>query len=152
MKVRKATIDDINEIADLYIEQFCIMKDLQPDFYQEGEQSKAFIQGVIESDDSDILVLTDNAIVGLALLQTKETPDFPFFVKHKYAYLMDIVMTKDCRGKGMGSILLEEAKKWAIDRELEYVELDVLSGNDNAIRFYRKHGFMDKKHLMFCKL
>ena len=152
MKVRKAVIDDIDAIAALYREQFCTMKDLQPDFFREGAQSKDFIRDIIECNESDILVITESVIVGFVLLQTKETPDFPFFIKHTYAYVMDIVMTRDCRGKGMGSILLEEAKKWAIDRELEYVELDVLSNNATAIQFYKKHGFTDKRQSMFCRL
>jgi len=152
MEVRKAVIDDINELATLYTEQFRTMKDLQPDFFQEGAQSKEFIQSIIACTESDILVLTNGVIIGFVLLQAKETPDFLFFIKHRYAYVMDIIITKDCRGNGMGSILLKEAKKWATDRELDYLELDVLSNNINAIQFYKKHGFMDKRQSMFCKL
>ena len=153
MQVRKASIDDINEIAALYIEQFSAMKDLQPAFFQEGEQSKVFIQGMIEGDDSDILVLhKNNNIIGFILLQVKETPDFPFFIKHRYAYLMDIVISKSERGQGMGSTLIKEAKQWAKDRNLAYIELDVLSNNDKAITFYKKHSLENKRQSMFCRL
>lgn len=153
MQVRKAVLDDINGIANLYIEQFCKMKDLQPDFFQEGSQSKEFIKSIIEDNDSDFLVIMkENIMVGFLLLQSKETPDFSCFIKHKYAYLMDIVISEDDRGKGMGSLLLDEAKKWSKDKQLDYIELNVLSNNNNAIQFYQKHDFKEKSQTMFFTL
>jgi len=153
MIVRKATPDDINDIASLCIEQFQAMTALQPYFFQYGEQSKAFIQSVIEGDASDILVCElKNEIEGFVLLQAKETSDFPFIVQHKFAYLMDIIVRKNHQGNGYGKALLNEVKKWASERNLEYIELDVLTNNENAIQFYLKNNFEDKRKTMFCRL
>lgn len=153
MEVRTAVLDDIDGIAKLYIKQFCKMKDLQPDFFQEGSQSKEFIKSIIEENNSDFLVImNENHMVGFLLLQSKETPDFSCFIKHKYAYLMDIVISEDYRGKGMGSLLLNEAKIWANDKKLDYIELNVLSNNNDAIQFYQRHDFKEKSQTMFCKL
>jgi len=153
MQIRKAVLGDIEDILSLYAEQFHALADLLPYFFKEGEQSKEFIKSIIESDESDVLVcIAEGIIKGFALLQVKETPNFSFFIQHKYAYLMDIVTTQGDRGKGYGNALIFEAKKWASEKQLEYIELDVLSNNNNAIRLYNKHGFNEKRYTMFCQL
>ncbi|WP_337981008.1 GNAT family N-acetyltransferase [Lysinibacillus sp. JNUCC-52] len=48
--------------------------------------------------------------------------------------------------------MLSEAKKWAKNRQLDYVELNVLSGNIGAIALYEKQGFQDMSHIMRLEL
>ncbi|MGE7673281.1 GNAT family N-acetyltransferase [Lysinibacillus sp. NPDC094403] len=48
----------------------------------------------------------------------------------------------------IGSVLLHEAKKWAEERKLDYLELNVLAENIGAINLYNKHGFKEMCHTM----
>ena len=129
------------------------MAELQPTFFCEGEQDAAFVESIIMGEDSDILVLeADGQLCGFVVLQAKETAPFSFFVKHRYAYLMDIIVAAADRGKGYGKALMDAAKAWAINRNLAYIELDVLSNNANAIAMYAKYGYQDKRKSMFLPL
>lgn len=79
--VRKATIDDIPAIAELYREQFREIAKLIPDFIKEGDQSTEFIENTIANEESDILVYeNDGIVIGFVLLQAKIRPDFQFML------------------------------------------------------------------------
>lgn len=151
--IRKATVDDIPAIAELYREQFREMSKLIPDFIKEGDQSVEFLEKTISDDDSDILVYeNDGIVVGFILLQAKERPDFDFMLPGKYCYIMDIIVTESSRGKGFGTMLMNSAKNWAKEQNCNLINLDVLVNNNGAIKLYEKLGFIPKAQEMYCKL
>lgn len=151
--VRKATNNDIPAIAELYREQFREMAKLIPDFIKEGDQSTEFIENTIANEESDILVYeNDGMVVGFILLQAKIRPDFPFMLPGKYCYILDIIVTKNHRGKGFGTALMNAAKDWAKEWDCNFINLDVLVNNLSAINLYEKLGFIPKAQEMYCKL
>ena len=54
-----------------------------------------------------------------------------------------MVILPEYRLKGYGKYLIEEAQKWAKERNLKSIELNVLSNNYSAIAFYEKVGFQN---------
>ena len=153
MKVRKAKIKHLEDIENLYSEQFKVAASLSPYFCQVGYQESDFIKNTIKSKDSQIyLLLDEKEVCGFILLQEKESSNFSFSIPHKFAYIMDILILPEYRGKGYGNILIDIAKKWARKRKLDYLSLDVLANNKNAINFYKKNDFKDKSLNMFLIL
>lgn len=151
--IRKAVLDDISSISELYREQFREMSKLIPDFIKEGDQSIEFLEKSISNNESDILVYeNDGIIVGFILLQAKVRPDFDFMLPGKFCYIMDIIVTGKERNKGFGTALMNSAKDWAKDRDCSFINLDVLANNHGAIALYEKLGFMPKAQEMYCKL
>jgi len=151
--IRKATVDDIPAIVELYREQFREMAKLAPDFIKEGDQSIDFLEKTISNDDSDILVYeNDGTAVGFILLQTKKRPDFDFILPGKFCYIMDIIVTETHRNKGFGTALMNSAKDWAKEQNCSFINLDVLVNNSGAIKVYEKLGFLPKAQEMYCKL
>ena len=57
---------------------------------------------------------------------------------------MDACVVEEERSKGTGSYLVESVKTWAQRRNLDYVELNVLSNNDRAISVYQREGFEEE--------
>ena len=53
-------------------------------------------------------------------------------------YLEDILVTKDMRGKGLGSLLFERLMEEAWEKKLNGIVFQVLEWNEAAIRFYKK--------------
>lgn len=151
--IRKATVDDIPAISELYREQFREMAKLIPDFIKEGDQSIEFLEKTISNDDSDILVYeNDDTVVGFILLQAKERPDFDFMIPGKYCYIMDIIVTESHRNKGFATALMNSAKDWAKEQSCNLINLDVLVNNHGAIKLYKKLGFILKAQEMYCKV
>lgn len=151
--IRKAIINDIPAISELYREQFREMAKLIPNFIKEGDQSNEFLEKTVSDDNSDILVYeNESEIVGFILLQAKTRPDFDFMLPGKYCYIMDVIVTETHRGKGFGTALMNTAKDWAKERDCNFINLDVLANNPGAIKLYEKLGFIPKAQEMYCKL
>ena len=93
------------------------------------------------------------ALLGLALVQYAGwTPEFSCVLPHRYASLNDLVVAREKRCQGIGSLLLGAAKRWARDRRLEYLELNVLAQNSKAIELYESHDFVEATRTMRCML
>ncbi len=149
MKYRKAEMGDLPGLLEIYPLLFEASAALQPHRFQKAQQDEAFLRGTILGDDSDILVAEDGGrIVGFALLLQMETPPYKCVVRHGYAYLMDLLVIPGYRRRGVGGELLSRAVLWAKDKGLDFVELNVLAQNEDAIRFYKKHGFFDTMKTM----
>ena len=57
-------------------------------------------------------------------------------------YVMSLAVLAPERGRGMGAALLREVSDEARSAGLRAVALDVAVGNEAAIRFYRREGFV----------
>lgn len=149
MNIELACINDLNDIKKLYEILFLDMSKLQPEYCREANQDEGFLKTIIESDKDDILIVKENhQVLGFALVQQQNTPPFNCFVPHKYAYLMDIVVAPDQRGRGIGRQLINAVKSWAKARKVEYIELGVLTQNENAIKLYESMEFVECRKTM----
>lgn len=61
--------------------------------------------------------------------------------KKNVANLGAIYVEPDCWNKGIGTALLREFEKFCCRRDYETIQFQVLSENDVAGSFYRKHGY-----------
>ena len=53
----------------------------------------------------------------------------------------DLVVLPEARGRGIGSQLMEWARREFAQRGIREIELTVSEGNDLALAFYERHGF-----------
>ena len=62
-----------------------------------------------------------------------------------YAAITELIVRKPYRGRGVGRMLVEEAKRIAKAQGCEEIDVSVEVQNEKAIGFYEKLGF-EKKH------
>lgn len=74
-----------------------------------------------------------NKIVGMALYYIRYST-----WKGPKMYLEDLVISKQWRGKGIGMQLFEQLFKAAKERNLNGINWQVLTWNEDAIHFYKK--------------
>ena len=60
--------------------------------------------------------------------------------KGQVMYLEDIIVTESHRGKGIGSMLMDQLIQEAKQKQFGRIVWQVLEWNEPAIRFYRKYG------------
>ena len=61
----------------------------------------------------------------------------------EYGYIADIYVVPALRKKGVAALLMDAIENFFIKRKMRYVELQVLSGNAAALRFYEKQGWSE---------
>ncbi|MEY9974038.1 ribosomal protein S18 acetylase RimI-like enzyme [Lysinibacillus sp. RC46] len=153
MNIKIASSEEIPQIEILYEELFLEMSKLQPQYIAPAKQDVEFLKNIILEEKSDIFVAElDNNIAGFLLIQELATPPYSCIVQHNYAYIMDVIVGGQYQSKGIGSLLLQEAKKWAEERKLDFLELSVLAENIGAINLYDKHGFNETSRTMRLEL
>jgi ribosomal protein S18 acetylase RimI-like enzyme len=66
----------------------------------------------------------------------------------KYAWIFDIEVDPESRGRGLGSKLLSHAEGWARDQGAGAIELHVFANNSVALNLYRKYGYEEKSYIL----
>ena len=149
MEIRLATLNDIEPIRQLNNEFWVYNARLQPEYYKEADESGAYPKSVIVSNDSDIIIATEGDIVtGLIHVRKAQTPPYAPIVKHEYAEVVDLIVSAPYRRNGIGTKLMEAAKEWGKMRNLDYIELFVLSNAKGEVAFYEEYGFDTVSHTM----
>lgn len=149
MNIRKGKLNDLEEICRLYEVLFTNMANLQSDYIKVVPQDENFIKQVINDDIYNIFVAEENnKLLGFIIVQEMKTREYKCIVPHKYSYIVDIVVDTNSRSKGIGKLLLEEVKTWSKNKNLDYVELSVLSNNYKAIKLYENFGFKEYQRNM----
>lgn len=116
----KMTIYDLDNIKDILLSDF-------DDFW-----SYEILKQELDCDNSYFIVAKDNnQIVGFAGLK----------IIIDEADIMNIVVKKDFRNKGIGSCLLDNLILCCQDLSLKIITLEVNVNNLNAISLYKKFGF-----------
>ncbi len=152
--IRPAATADIPAILALYRELDSALVALQPEFFCEAPREEAEVRKAIQADDADFLLAErDGLPVGFALVAYAGwTPEYSCVLPHRFARLEDLVVGKAYREQGIGGELLAAAKRWARNRRLEYLELNVLAQNENAVRLYESQDFVEATKVMRCML
>ena len=152
MEIRVATLADVEQIAQLFIEQFDVHARLTPYLMQPGPMGEDFIRKTITDEDSQFYLATEaGRAVGFVSVYQRQSPDEAFMIPRRYAYLMDIIVTQSYQGQGIASQLLDAAKEWAVGRGLDYIELTVESNNP-AAGLYLKKGYEEAQKIMRHRL
>jgi len=153
MELRKAVLSDIEALCRLLTEFFAYNADLQPMYCNAAIGDREYPESIIESDDSDFLVaVADGIIVGFIHINTMKTPPYNAVVPYNYAEIMAFMVTAKYRNAGIGLKLINYAKEWSKDRNLEYIELNSLSNATEANSFYDKYNFDTVSYIRRCIL
>ncbi len=96
-----------------------------------------------------LVAVLDRRIVGYAtLLANVSSEDERDEIIFTYAYIGDLVVAADQRGKGVGKALLAECEKRARAAGRRWLRITVLAANEGARRVYEEFGFASQFHYM----
>jgi ribosomal protein S18 acetylase RimI-like enzyme len=89
--------------------------------------------------DSIIFVAEDEneTPAGFIHLQTQSD----YFNGKKHAYISDLAVDKSFEGQGIGSLLLDKAEEWVLQKGYRLLTLYVFKGNQHARHVYEERGF-----------
>lgn len=150
INVRKAKVNDIDLILnfenDLLNSALDLMKKYTPqnlsDWVLKDDYNEIllnYIKGRIYSKNDAIFISeVDGKPVGHMIISIKK--NFPIFNMLYYGRINTIFIKEEYRGRGISSILKDEAFKWFKSKGIKRVSLNVLPNNKPAIDAYQKWG------------
>ncbi len=143
--VEQATLEDLPQLTDLLVELFSHESDFKPDRIKQMRGIRLVLENPARGR---IFVLRSHGrIIGMInLLFTISTAEGGFVM-----LLEDLVIHKDHRGHGYGTILLEHAIEYAKAKDFQRITL--LSDLDEveSQKLFRHHGFVDS-HMIPMRL
>ena len=137
--IRKARIDDLALLLEF--EQGIVAAERPFDgTLKTGEIHYYDLRELILAPDSEVLVaVSGDEIVGSGYARIKKAKDY---LRHEqYAYIGFMFVKPEYRGKGVNWRILDGLEKWALDRGITEIRLEVYKENLAAIRAYEKFGF-----------
>ncbi|MGB8508524.1 MAG: GNAT family N-acetyltransferase [Pyrinomonadaceae bacterium] len=94
----------------------------------------------------------EERVVGFVCVWGRITVDELINDESEFAYVSDLVVTNDYRGRGIGHALLERAEAFAVQSGARRLRLGVLAKNESARKLYEKFGFSDFEVVMIKTL
>jgi len=141
VKIRKATLKDINQITKLGLEEERYFQKRGEFIYslKNKECHKKVARENINKRKKLLLVAEENKrLVGYLYGAVWETPKMKM---QRKGILNEIFLTQKYRGKGIANKLKDVFLKWLKGKKVEYVLLYVEKNNKKAIKVYNKWGF-----------
>ncbi|MFC1953481.1 GNAT family N-acetyltransferase [Chloroflexota bacterium] len=104
----------------------------------------------IISKDSLVLVALENEhVVVYSISGITKRP--PIFQSNTLGFIYDMAVNSSYRRKSIGKRMLDQILTWFNSRNVDRVEVSVVTGNTIANSFWRKHGFQDYEHILYLK-
>ncbi len=131
--IRHALPDDIPAMASLLEQLFAI----EADFVADGQAQMNGLSLLLRTSALLLVADEDGSVVGMISIQ----PLISTAEGGAVGLLEDLVVYEECRGRGIGSLLLHKALDWAREQGFSRVQLLADRSNMNGLQFYSKHGF-----------
>ena len=153
--MRKAKVQDVARIKELLLQVHRVHSELRPDVFNVGgvKYEEKEIENIIKSDKTPVFVCEKGErVTGYIFCVEQEIVGDTSLVDKKSLYVDDLCVDETIRGQGVGKALFEYAKKYAQENHFDEIILNVWEGNDGAMEFYRKIGFLPRKTTLELKL
>jgi GNAT superfamily N-acetyltransferase len=104
-----------------------------------AREGSSYYRGLLEDPDCLLAVAHDGTVVVGHLVGKLVGPDSIRLVR--FAVLESMRVRPELRGRGIGSLLVDEFVRWARRSGAEQASVTAYAANDGARRFYLRHGF-----------
>lgn len=150
--VRRAVEKDVPRIAALLDQVLMVHHNIRPDLFKPNcrKYNDREILALIEDNLRPVFVYEDDngTVQGYAFCVLEQHPGNNILTDIKTLYIDDLCVDEASRGAGIGRIIYEYVKSYAVEQGCHNVTLNVWEGNDSAIAFYKSLGFVPYKYGM----
>lgn len=110
------------------------------------EECNRFFEEAFETDRWMVWVAEDkDKIVSHTFLQIIDTIPRPGRKRSPYGYVTNVYTLPEYRGKGIGSMIMDEVNKWSKDNGLTFL---MVWPSETSIEFYERNGFKINEEIL----
>ena len=146
--IRKAKIEDAAAIEALYteLEKDAVMYQSEHFVLSPAGARSRQLEEILKSENQVMLVAVDESdvVIGFAHVVFMGVKAFSCLKPQTNIYLQDLVVSGDYRNHGIGTLLLNEAKKYGTEKGADFFRTQVFPMNKAGLRFYERNGFSIK--------
>ena len=145
-------MDDIEALRVLYLELEQDGVKYQPEHFVIGYRDNEFFENIFNSEYQDILVAEiESEVVGFVHVMIIEQKKVACLKPQTVVYIQDLDVITEMRNRGIGSLLMEAAKEYGMNRGADFIRTQVFPQNTDGLRFYEKNGFCEMMKTMECQ-
>ncbi len=151
MQIRRAEIKDIERISAMLAQVNLIHHQGRPDLFKRGvKYDDVQLKTMLQDDNNPIFVSVDDldCAVGYVFCVMQRHKSDPIFTDMQTLYVDDLCVDETCRGKNIGTELLQFVFAYAKKIGCHNVTLNVWCLNQNALDFYTANGMLPMKIYM----
>jgi len=155
IRIERATTNDIEGIAQTYVDSARCHRDLDPELYQVPtieDVTRDLAQNWDDLDQAAFVALVEGTVVGSVDVRLVRPRTEAGMVKPRVVADVGIAILSPYRRQGIGCRLMEAAEGWARSQGAETMTLDCHSANTAAISFYQSLGYHTTGLLMRKRL
>lgn len=149
---RHYTADDREQLSTLLLENLRYHIELDP--YKLREETNEFLERAWASidahmsDQQGVLIVAElgGAVVGFSHGYVQDTGEgFRPVSRRKtmIGYISKLYVSKEARGHGLGTRLLQKVEEDLVQKGCEFLKLSVFTANDKAKQLYQSLGYDD---------
>lgn len=146
--IRKAKIEDAAAIEALYteLEKDAVMYQSEHFVLSPAGARSRQLEEILKNENQVMLVAVDESdvVIGFAHVVFMGVKAFSCLKPQTNIYLQDLVVSGDYRNHGIGTLLLNEAKKYGTEKGADFFRTQVFPMNKAGLRFYERNGFSIK--------
>ena len=146
--IRKAKIEDAAAIEALYteLEKDAVMYQCEHFVLSPSGARSRQLEEILKNENQVMLVAVDESdvVIGFAHVVFIGVKAFSCLKPQTNIYLQDLVVSGDYRNRGIGTLLLNESKKYGIEKGADFFRTQVFPMNKAGLRFYERNGFSIK--------
>ena len=146
--IRKAKIEDAIAIEALYteLEKDAVMYQSEHFVLSPAGARSRQLEEILKNENQVMLVAVDESdvVIGFAHVVFMGVKAFSCLKPQTNIYLQDLVVSGDYRNRGIGTLLLNEAKKYGTEKGADFFRTQVFPMNKAGLRFYERNGFSIK--------
>ena len=149
INIRPAQASDTPAINALLTQIVQTHHNVRPDIFRPLYKNEYADYSVKEEDFPVYVAINEHGcIVGCIWCLISRERNNSLKIDRNWLIIDDICVDEKYRGNGIGTELVEFAKKLALENGLDKIELNVYENNQNAVRFYKRLGFTTQKRVM----
>jgi len=151
--IRPATLHDLDAIVALWMAMMHEHEAFDRRVRLADHADEAYRQYArhhLSSGGAAFVAEHPGAVIGFCLAYSAR--NLPMFSPQSYGYLSDLTVSRPWRGRGIGSGLVEAVKQRLREHGIAHIQLQVYDGNTRGQTFWRKMGFGDFIHGLWCGL